>query len=64
LLFVLGDAAEQVLEVGGGVVPAERAGGAVMALDEGEQGLRQRFQAGEVAGPGDLLLDDAEENLD
>ena len=39
LSVVFDDSAEQVLEVGGGVLPAERPGGAVVAVDEGEQGF-------------------------
>ena len=40
LFFVFADAAEQVLEVSGGVFPVERLRGLVVAVDEGEQGFR------------------------
>jgi len=39
LFLVLADAADQIGEVVGGVLPAERPGGLVVAGDEGEQGF-------------------------
>jgi hypothetical protein len=63
LFLVFGDAVEQVLEVGGGVLPAERPGGLVVAVDEGEQGSGELLQAGEVVRGDDFLLDDGEEDL-
>jgi hypothetical protein len=63
LFLVSADAAEQVLEVAGGVFPAERLRGLAVAAGEGEQGLGQRLQAGKVVRGNDFLLDDREEDL-
>ena len=57
-LFVFADAAEQVLEVVSGVLPAERLSSLVVTADEGEQGFGELLQAGEVVGLDDFLLDD------
>jgi hypothetical protein len=62
-LLVLADAAEQCGQVAGGELPVERPGGAVVAVHEGQQGIAERTQAGEVAGGEDFLLDDGKDDL-
>ena len=49
-LLAVGDAAEQCGQVIGGELPVERPGGAVVAVHEGQQGVAEGAQAGEVAG--------------
>ena len=49
-LLVLAGAAEQRGQVIGGELPVERPGGAVVAVHEGQQGMAEGAQAGEVAG--------------
>jgi len=61
-LLVLGDAVEQCGQVVGGELPVEWPGGAVVAVHEGQQGMAEGAQAGEVAGGEDFLLDDGEVN--
>jgi hypothetical protein len=60
---VAADAFHEVVQVAGGVFPAERPGGLAVARGEGQQGPGQLFQAGEVVGGDDFLLDDGEEDL-
>ena len=62
-LFALADAVEQCGQVVGGEFPVERPGGAVVAVHEGQQGIAEGAQAGEVAGGEDFLLDDGEDDL-
>jgi hypothetical protein len=57
------DPFEQLGQVGGGELPVERAGCLVVAVDEGEQGVLEVGQAGEVVGGDDFLLDDGEEDF-
>jgi hypothetical protein len=47
---VFADVAKQVLEVGGGVFPAERLRGRVVAVHEGEQGAAELAEAGKSFG--------------
>jgi hypothetical protein len=49
-LLALADAAKQCGQVIGGELPVERPGGAVVAVHEGQQGIAEGAQAGEVAG--------------
>ena len=50
-------------QVIGGELPAERPGGAVVAVHEDQQDIAEGPQAGEVAGREDFLLDDGEDDL-
>ena len=62
-LLALADAAEQCGQVIGGEFPVERPGGAAVAVHEGQQGMAEGAQAGEVAGGEDFLLDDGEDDF-
>jgi hypothetical protein len=62
-LLVLGDALEQCGQVIGGELPVERPGGAVVAVHEGQQGVAEGAQAGEVVRGEDFLLDDGKDDL-
>ncbi len=62
-LLALADAAEQRGQVSGGEPPVEWPGGAVVAVHEGQQGIAEGAQAGEVAGGEDFLLDDGKDDL-
>jgi hypothetical protein len=62
-LFGLADAVEQCGQVIGSELPVEPPGGAVVAVDEGQQGIAEGAQAGEVTGGEDFLLDDGENDL-
>ena len=54
-LLALADAVEQCGQVIGGEFPVERPGGAVVAVHEGQQGIAEGAQAGEVAGREDFF---------
>jgi len=62
-LLALADAAEQCGQVIGGELPVERPGGAVVSVQEGQQGMAEGAQAWEVVGREDFLLDDGEDDL-
>ena len=62
-LLALADALEQRGQVISGEVPVKRPGGAVVAVHEGQQGMDERAQAGEVARCEDFLLGDGEDDL-
>ena len=62
-LLALADAPEQCGQVIGGELPAEWPGGAVVAVHEGQQGVAEGAQAGEVAGGEGFLLDDGKDDL-
>ena len=64
MLFVAADTVHEVVQVAGGEFPAERPGGLVVAGHEAQQGGGELFEAGEVVGRDDLLLDDGEVDLD
>ena len=53
---------EQCGQVISGELPVERPGGAVVAVHEGQQGIAERAQPGEVAKGEDFLLDDGEDD--
>ena len=63
-MFVAVDAVHEVVEVGGGELPAVGPGSLVVAIDECQQCPGELLQAGEVVGGDDFLLDDGEEDLD
>jgi hypothetical protein len=62
-LLALADAAEQGGRVIGGELPVERPGGVVVAVHEGQQGIAEGAQAGEVVRGEDFLLDDGKDDL-
>jgi hypothetical protein len=62
LLFVAADAVHEVVQVAGGELPAERLGGLVVAVRKAQQGGGELFEAVEVVGGDDFLLDDGEED--
>ena len=62
-LLSLADAVEQRGQVIGGELPVEWPGGAVVSVHEGQQGIAEGAQAGEVVRGEDLFLDDGEDDL-
>jgi hypothetical protein len=53
---------EQRGQVISGELPVKRPGGAVVAVHEGQQGIAEGAQPGEVARCEDFLLDDGEDD--
>jgi hypothetical protein len=64
LVFVGVEPGEEVVEVGGGEFPLERAGSLVVAGREGGQAFDHEVEVGEVVRREHLSLDDGEVDLD